>query len=59
MADFFKFGGFLKTTQKKREDEAGLNDKPQPKASEESQPSMTQSDFSYGPEGMRRVKPKK
>ena len=57
MTDIFNFGGFLKNTNKKREEQAGVST-PAPKPSDESQPTMTQGDFSYGPEGARRVKPK-
>ena len=57
MADIFNFGGFLKNTNKKREEQAGVST-PNPKPSTESQPTMSQGDFSYGPEGARRIKPK-
>lgn len=53
MADIFKFGGFLKSTNKKRE-EAAEQAAPAKQDSTESQPSMSQSDFLYGTEGLRR-----
>ena len=57
MADLFNFGGFIKNTNKRREKEAeGAVDTS--KESTESAPeTMTQAEFSYGSEGMRR-KPK-
>lgn len=59
MADIFNFGSFLKNTNKRREEEA---EKPsETKPSTESQPSqgtMSQSDFLYGTEGMRRKEKK-
>lgn len=58
MADLFNFGGFIKNTNKRREKEAETpaEDKTE---STESVPfgTMSQGDFSYGEEGMRR-KPK-
>jgi hypothetical protein len=57
MADIFNFGGFIKNTNKRREKEAEGPPTP-PAAATESQPSMTQSEFSYGSEGMQRRKPK-
>jgi len=59
MADIFKFGGFIKATNKKREAAAGLIEPAAAKPEEGSQsgtvkPTMTQAEFSYGSEGMRR-----
>lgn len=59
MADVFKFGGFLRATNKKREKEAGLDEDAQPakqetQESSDSTKSMSQGEFSYGSEGMRR-----
>ncbi|MCA3173573.1 MAG: hypothetical protein ING25_11065 [Burkholderiales bacterium] len=58
MADIFNFGGFLKKVNKDREEKA-MPAEPTQKPSEESQPTMSQGDFSYGPEGYRRNKDKK
>ena len=57
MADLFNFGGFLNKTNKKREAEAETP-KESSKESTESQPTMSQSEFSHGTEGTRRIKPK-
>jgi hypothetical protein len=54
MADIFNFGGFLKNTNKRREKEAAT-----PKEnSNESQETMSQSEFANGPEGTRRIRKK-
>jgi hypothetical protein len=62
MADIFKFGGFIKNNLKKREEATGLAE-PVAEPEEGSQsatqsgtakPTMTQAEFSYGSEGMRR-----
>lgn len=60
MADVFKFGGFIKNTNKRREKGAGLptpSTNP-PTQSEKPARTMTQAEFSYGVEGTRR-NPKK
>jgi hypothetical protein len=54
--DVFSFGGFLKANNKRREDEA-MNGAPAKPEEASSGGTMSQADFSYGPEGMRR-KPK-
>jgi hypothetical protein len=54
MADIFNFVGFLKNTNKRREKEAET-----PKEnSNESQETMSQSEFANGPEGTRRIRKK-
>lgn len=57
MADIFKFGAFLKGVNKKRE-ESAEQAAPAKQDSTESQPSMSQSDFLYGTEGLRRKEKK-
>lgn len=63
MADLFNFGGFIKNTNKRREKAAGLTESESTSEDKtettESVPkgTMSQSEFSYGSEGMRR-KPK-
>lgn len=57
MADIFKFGSFLKNVNKKRE-ESAEQAAPAKQDSTEAQPSMSQSDFLYGSEGMRRKEKK-
>lgn len=62
MADIFKFGGFLKAINKKREQAAESSSAPaKPEEGSQSttqtgtvQPTMSQADFLYGTEGMRR-----
>lgn len=56
MADLLNFGGFIKKTLQRREADAEKQPEPAKQDSTESQPTMSQGDFSYGPEGMRRVK---
>lgn len=56
MADLLNFGGFIKKTLQRREAEAEKAPEPAKQESTESQPSMSQGDFSYGPEGGRRIK---
>jgi hypothetical protein len=60
MADIFNFGGFLKNTNKRREKEAETpKEKETPKEnSNESQETMSQSEFANGPEGTRRIRKK-
>lgn len=58
MADLLNFGGFIKKTLQRREAEAEKPAEPK-QESTESQPTMSQGDFSYGPEGMRKKKPTK
>lgn len=61
MADTFNFGGFLKATNKKREDAAEGNTSQDTKdtpADSQKAPEMSREDFLYGPEGMRRNKKK-
>lgn len=59
MSDMFNFGGFVKKTLKEREEKAGLNEQAQPSRKEAEKPTMTQAEFSYGPEGMTRQTKKK
>lgn len=58
MASIFNFGGFLKNTNKKREADAMPDEPVMKPVSEEStappKEGMSQSDFLYGTEGMRR-----
>lgn len=58
MADIFNFGGFLKKTLKRREDEAEPKTEQATETPENAQTSgtMSQGGFSYGPTGMQRKK---
>lgn len=58
MSSFFNFKSNIEAARKKREKEAGLEQPAMPAAETNPvQPSMTQADFLYGPEGVRKKKP--